>query len=303
MMEKQFLIEHRMKLAGDFESSGKYLHALQIYKSIRSENPGYSEAVIKEADLYRKTGNVNAADDLLKNYLSEDPDNKDVRFYFGEFLLNNSRWEEAIDVLSFFDPAEEPLVAFFTGYANFMLREYELARINFSTYTSLPTRGDLLYEAYFFLAKIEIELKKYESALNYLKKAEPSLSNFWEHCYLSALTYYNMGMYAHAVSLAEKSISLNSRETVHYNLAGKIYLKLGDYVKAEKYLRTYVEKKDNVASDTYAYLAEACLHNRKAGEAIEFFNKALLVDPYNKTAIDGKKSASDYLKKHRVSDG
>jgi tetratricopeptide (TPR) repeat protein len=302
-MDKAFIIEHRMKLAAEYESSDRYLHALQIYNSILEENPSYWEAVIKTAEMYRKTGNEAAVIKLMDSYLAENSDNRELRFYYGEFLLNNNRWEDAIEVLSHFTPEENPVVSFFTGYAHFMLKEYEIARISFKNYTLLGEPGELKCEAYFFMAKIEIELNNFEQALSNLRQAESALNNFWEYNYLSALAYYNLGMHAHSVTLIERSISLNSREALNYNLAGRIYLKLGDYPNAEKHLRKYIVIKENVQADTYAFLAEACFHNKKTEEAMELFDKALAADPNNKIAADGKKNAADQMKRNKVSDG
>jgi tetratricopeptide (TPR) repeat protein len=302
-MEKNYFIEHRMVLAGEYESAGKNLHALQIYNSILEENPSYSDAVLKTSDIYRRMGNLGAVSKMLEEFISKYPEDKHVRFYYGEFLLNNSEWNSAIEVLSYFTPEDEPVSAFFTGYAYFMLKEFELSSLSFKNYVSFQEPGELLYEAYFFLAKIQIELKNYQEAVPHLKKAESSLNNFWEFNYLSAYTYYHLDMHAHAVSLAERAIKLNGREAISYHLAGKIYLKLGEYPKAEKHLRKYITIKENVAPDTYAYLAEACLYNKKTREALELYEKALAADPHNKLALAGKKNATDYLNKNKVSDG
>ncbi|RPI65782.1 MAG: hypothetical protein EHM47_18175, partial [Ignavibacteriales bacterium] len=135
------------------------------------------------------------------------------------------------------------------------------------------------------------EMKNYQEALSSLKKAEPALGNFWEYNYIYALSYYNLGMFAHAVTYAERSVNLNSSESLHYNLAGKIYLKLGDYIKAEKNFRKYLEIKKDVSTETYIFLAEACLNNSKTTEAMELFDRVLSADPDNKLALDGKRNA------------
>jgi tetratricopeptide (TPR) repeat protein len=302
-MDKYFITEHRMKLALEYESSGRFLHALQIYKSILEEDPSNGEAVIKTAEVYRKTGNIESVSKLMNSFLEEYGDNSEVRFYFGEFLLSNAEWETAVEVLSYFTPEEKPVVAFFTGYAHFMMREFEISRVSFRNFILYGDPGELKFEAYFFIAKIELELENYENALLNLKQAESALDNFWEFNYLSAFAYYKLGMHAHAVTLVERSISLNSSESVHFNLAGRIYLKLGDYPNAEKYLRRYIIIKEKVAPETYAFLAEACLHNKKTDEAMMLFDKALAEDPLNKLAADGKKNAADFIKRYRVSDG
>jgi tetratricopeptide (TPR) repeat protein len=303
IMDKEYLNNHRMKVAAEYESAGKYLHALQIYKSMLQEDPSCSDAVIKIADNYRKIGKIDAVSEILKNFIAEYPEKKEVRFYFSEFLLSNSEWEEAIEVLNYFTQAEDPTVAFLTGYSYFMLKDYEISKINFSNYISLSQPGEFRCEAFFFLSKIEIELQNYKAALENLKKAEPALNNFWEYNYLSALVYYHLGMYAHGVSLAKKAVNLNPNEPLNYNITGRIYLKIGDYPKAEKYLRQYISLKEDVSADVYAFLAEACFNNKKTAEAIELFDKALNADPENKIALDGKKNAADYMNRIKVSDG
>jgi tetratricopeptide (TPR) repeat protein len=302
-MDKEFLTEHRMKLAGDYESSGKYLHAIQIYNSILDENPSCHTALMKMADLYRKMGNLEPAKKILTEFIKEFPEQKEVRLYYSEFLLNNAMWEDAIEVLSYFTPEEEPVSSFFTGYSHFMLKEFEIAKISFNNFIRHSNMVEMKCEANFFLAKIEIELQDYKAGLENLKNAEAILNDLWEYHYLTALCYYNLGMYAHALPAIKQSLKLNAAEPVHYNLAGKVCLKLGDYLNAEKYLRTYIDMKEKVAADTYAFLAEACLQNKKSDEALMLFDKALAEDPANKFALDGKKNANDIIKNNRVSDG
>ncbi len=294
-MEKSISLEHRMKIAEEFELSGKNLHAIQIYNSIIESEPGCSEAVTKTASLYIKTGNPEAASGILNNFLEEYPDNIEVRFYFAELLIALKEWEHAAEILSFINPAEEPVAAFLQGYSFFMLGEYEIAKKYFTDFVSFNPQGDLFYEAYFYIAKADINLHNYDASLSALKKAGPALGNFWEYNYIFSMMYYNIDMYAHAATYVERSIKLNSKEAVHYNLAGKIYLNLGDYVKAETNFRKYIKITDNISADTYAFLAEACLHNNKTDEALEFYERALKEDPLNKLALDGKRNAAGLI--------
>lgn len=290
-MEKSLSLEHRMKIAEEFELSGKNLHAIQIYNSIIESEPGCSEAVTKTASLYIKTGNPGAASGILNDFLEENPDNIEVRFYFAELLIAIREYERAAEILSFINPAQEPVAVFLQGYSFFMLCEYEIAKKYFTDFISLDPQGELLYEAYFYIAKAEINLHNYDSSLSALKKAGPALGNFWEYNYIFSMLYFNIGMYAHAAKYAERSINLNNGEAVHYNLAGNIYLKLGDYVKAETNFRKYIKMTENILPDTFTLIAEACLNNNKTEEALEFYEKALKADPLSKPALEGKKNA------------
>jgi tetratricopeptide (TPR) repeat protein len=284
-----------MKIAGDYEAQGKPLHAAQIYNALLEEYPDSVEIYFRLANLYEHMGNITPAANLLKSFLEDDPENKEVRLFLGQFFLKNSKWNDAVETLSFILPQDEPIVSFFIGYAHFMLNEYELAKINFLNFLSYDKQSDLLHEANIYLAKIELIFKDYESALSYAKKAEGMYSNYWELNQIYAETYFNLGMYAHAVDFIEKAIKLNTGESSPYAWAGKIYLKLGDYLKAEKNFLQYIESIEYASSDIYTKLAEACLKAQKTQDALAYYDIAIKLDPENKIALAGKDQASSLL--------
>ncbi len=295
-MDIKYQIDYKIKLAHDYQAQGKPLHALQIYTSIINESPECAEAYFGSAELYEQMGNIEPALDLLKEYLESDSENKTIRLFLGQFLLRNSRWEETIDILNFIDSGDEPVVLFFMGYAHFMLNEFELARINFINFISNAEQSELFHETNIYLAKTEIKLCNYEKALTYAKKAELMYSNYWELAAIYADIYFNLGMNAHAVSPIEKAIKLNPNEPSIYQLAGKIYFKLGDFIKAERNFLKHIDASSDTSADAYAELAEACLHGNKANDALIYFDLALKIDPENKYALEGKKSAGNIVK-------
>ncbi len=299
-MESVYQLQHRLKTAREFEAQGKLLHAVQVYLLIIQDHPDLIEAYFDLADLYESMGNITPGIELLESLIEQNPDDKDIRLFLGQYLLRNSKWNNAIEVLSYIMPDEEPMVSFFLGYSHFMLQEYEIARINFLNFIPKQKHSELLYEANLYVAKIEVKLKNYERALNYAKKTEELYSNFWELNYIYADCYYNLGMYAHAVNPIEKAIKLNPKENILFRLAGKIYLKHGDYLKAEKNFLKFIESIENVSSDDYTKLGEACLKAAKAKDAMNYFDVAIKLDPQNKFAIEGKKSASKLLNKNMV---
>ncbi len=302
-MDQNFKLDHKLKLARDYETQGKHLHAAQVYNSLLEEFPNSVEIYFRLSNLYEQMGKIESASNILKHLLEEEPENKEVRLLLGQLCLRNSKWEDAIEILSFIQPQEEPVVFFFIGYSHFMLKEYELAKISFQNFISFEKQSELLHEANIYLAKVELKLKNYENTLMYAKKAEAMYSNYWELNKIYAETYYNLGMYAHAVSPIEKAIKLSPEEPSPYEWAGKIYLKLGDYSKAEKNFLKYIETIEDASSDVYTKLAEACLKSQKAKDALAYFDIAIKLDPQNKIAIAGKNQASSILNNNMVSDG
>jgi tetratricopeptide (TPR) repeat protein len=291
-----------MKAAGEFELQGKMLHALQIYQSVIDEHPDFIEAYFGLASVYEKINNIEPAVKLFEEFLNTDPENKRARLFYGQFLIRNKRWNEAIVVMSYFLPSEEPIVSFFLGYSHFMLKEFELARINFHNFVAAKDQTDLIYEAYLYLAKTEISLNEFESALSYAKKIETVYSEYWEYNLIISIIYYNLDMVAHSIVPIEKSIKLNSKEPSCYEWAGKIYMKIGDYLKAEKYFLKFIEVTEDATSDNYLRLAEACLKGRKTKAALDYFDVAIKLDPANKLALEGRRNAESLIN-NMVQDG
>ncbi len=290
-------VTHKMKQAADFEMQGKLLHAVQIYNSVIAENPNFTDAYFALGEVYEKIGNINPAVAMIRNFLKRNPENKEVRIYLSEFLMRNKRWDEANELLSYILPEEEPVISFFLGYSHFMQKDYEVARINFLNFLKHGSPDEMLQEANLYLAKIEINLKNFNSALEYLKKTEIVYSNFWEWNMLISVVYYNLGMYTHAIVPVGKSLKLNPQEKSVHKWAGKIYLKTGDYQKAEKQLLAYIDAGEEPEADIYTELAEACMKSQKPADALAYFEIALTLDPENRLAEQGKKNADNIIQK------
>jgi len=291
-MENKYFLEHKIKTAADFESAGKFLHALQIYKNLIEEFPDELDPYFNLVNLYEKLNNANAAGTLLKDLLEEHPDSLDIRLFTGQFFLRNKRWNDAIDILSIISPEEEPIVSFFLGYSHFMLNEFELAKVNFVNFIAVENKSELYHEALIYLAKIEIELGNFAKALELTSTALGIYSNNWELYLVTAIAFYNLGMFAHAVNSIYQALKLNEKDLSVNEWAGKIYFKSADYLKAEKFFLYVIEHQDEASPDIYNSIAEACLNSKKAEDALRYYQQALKLDPNNKKAYEGMKNAA-----------
>lgn len=295
-MNVDLKIRHKLNASANFKAQGKYLHAIQICEQLLNEYPNNADIHFELAELYDLSGNLNSSFNLIETYLQNNPADKEVRLFYGQFLLKNKMWKEAIEIFSLIAPEEKPLVLFFMGYSYFMLKDFEMARINYLSFLSLKPDQELIYESYFYLAKIEIEMKDFEQALSYAKQSELLYSSLWELHLIYAICYYHLSMDAHSILSIEKAIKLNPKGIAAYEWAGKIFLRAGDYPKAEKYFTKYVESMEEISSETYANLGEACLNSNKTKTALDYFELALKIDPTNKNALNGKKNITEKSK-------
>lgn len=300
--EKQ-LIQLKIEKAQRFAVEGKILHAVQLYTKIIEEYPESFEASFGLAGLYEKLENIDAAENVLSELLEENSDNKEVRLFFGHFLFRQGKWNETIEILSFFSPDEIPLASFFVGYSHYMLLEYELARISFENFVKSGKETEFLQDAYIYLAKTHINLTNFDLALLYAKQAEAYYSNYYELHLLFAIIYYYLTMTAHAVTSIEKTIKLNKSDLSVNEWAGKIYLKSGDYKKAEKYLTKFIEESSEVSPEIYSHLGITYLYTNKIKDAENYFNLALKFDPKNKVALEAVKNLEKLNHNPVASDG
>jgi tetratricopeptide (TPR) repeat protein len=294
--------QYKLKIAREFEEQNKPLYSIQIYLLLINDYPNFTEPYFRLAEIYENLGKLNSAIDLFENISNLQPEDKDVKLYYGQFLIRNAKWEKAIEVLSAISVEEEPIVFYFTGYAYFMSKDFELAKINFLSFIISDEQPEIIQEAYLYLAKIEIELKEFDSALRYAKRAEVLFSDFWELHVIYAQIYSNQDMINHAIKSVEKAVRFNSKEPTIFAWAGKIYYKNNDYKMAEEYFTKFIELSENISSEDYTLLAEVYLHNGKFNEAVNFFDSAVKLDPKNKTAVAGKNNAQNLLTKNSISD-
>jgi tetratricopeptide (TPR) repeat protein len=283
-------LKYRFQDAANLESQGKLLHALQIFYAIYNENPEYTEAAFKIIGIYEKLNNIPAAQNLVSTLLEDYPEEKKIRLFSGQFYFRNSKWNETIEVLSFFLPEEEPITSFFIGYSHYMLQEYEYAKISFLNFLANDKSSEFFPDAYIYLAKLDIHMGDFRTALDYLKKAESFYTNFYELHLLFAITYFFLGMETHSIKSIEKSLKLNVNDTSVIEWAGKIYLKAGNYKLAEGFLRKFISETEQPSPETYSNLAVACLNTNKITDARTYFNIAIHLDPENRLAKEALKN-------------
>ena len=299
-------IDHRarykLKTAREFEAQNNPLHAIQLYLLLINDYPKFTEPYFRLAEIYENLDKLNSAIDLFEKISNLQPDDNDVKLYYGQFLIRNAEWERAIDILSFISSEDKPIVFYFTGYAYFMLKDFESAKVNFLNFIISDEQPEIIQEAYLYLAKIEIERKEFNSALLYAKRAEVLFSDFWELYVIYAQAYFFLDMINHAIKSIEKALRFNPKEPKVFVWAGKIYFKNNDYKKAENYFTKFIKLSEDISSEDYTLLAEVFLHNGKFRKAITYFDSAVKLNPKNKIAVEGKNNAQNLLTKNSIFD-
>ena len=124
---------HKIKSAKEFEDRDKYLHAIQIYKTLINEYPDLPDPYINLADLFQVKGQKKSAERVLKEILDRNPDNIEIKLYYVQLLMQNKNWNKALGMLEEI-PSEEPFVRYLTGYCHFRLESFEEAKVHLTKF-------------------------------------------------------------------------------------------------------------------------------------------------------------------------
>jgi tetratricopeptide (TPR) repeat protein len=102
-------------------------------------------------------------------------------------------------------------------------------------------------------------------------------------------------MFLHAFEAISEAIKINSSDYNLYKWAGKILYHMGEFDKAEVYLKKFVNEGDiDQKPEIYALLGGTCLKNKKYKEAQDYFEMCLKLDPSNQIALKGKADCAKF---------
>jgi len=268
-----------------YKEAGNLLHAYQICSSLIEDYEDELDSYMIFSEVCEAMGNINPAIEVLKNYTANYPDDKYGIMYFGEFLLRNSRWDEAINTLSFVLPEDVPEVSFLIGYAHFMLQEYQHAALHLKRYMKI-IKSKLEPEAIFLLIKSQIQLNEYSDALKLLKKYEKTFRYDDTFNMLYGIVYYELEMIEHAVTHIENALAVSPANPDLNFWAGKIYFKVQNYSKAESSLLFFVKHSEIITPEACYLLAEVYLQQNNIDEAFNYYDLAVKLEPQKRRFIE-----------------
>ncbi len=278
--------DYKLKQAQDFEEKGQYLHALQIYLTLLSNEDSRRIVTIRLAYVYEKMNRNDKACEVIDSFLETFPDDEEVRIFYGHYLIRHGNYDKSLSVLSCVSAEKNKQVFYLTGLANYFLSEYKFAKINFELFVKSNPGSEYLPEANLFLAKILIKTNDYDAALEYAKKSESFLTQNFDVHLTQAKIFYFKEMFVHAYESINRAFSLNDSDCNVLKWGGKISVKLGEYKRAEYYLSVFISVCEP-CSETYSLLGTVYMNNNKEKEAIKYFKKSLKLDPKNKEALKG----------------
>lgn len=283
--EKKAAFSTLLSKAERYKAEGNLLHSFQICSSLIEEFKEELEAYILYSEVCEAMGNINPAIEALRNYTVNYADDKYGIMYFGEFLLRNSRWDDAINALSLILPEDIPEVSFLIGYSHFKLQEYQHTVIHLKRYMQM-VKSKLEPESIFLLLKSLIQLNEFSDALKLLKKYEKTFYHDYTFNMLFGIVYYELEMIEHAVTHIEKALAIRQDDPEINLWAGKIYFKVQDYSKSESSLLYFINHSESITPEACYLLAEIYLQKNNIDESLKYYDLAVKLEPKKRRFIE-----------------
>lgn len=285
-LSEQFKIKEKLNLASSYESTGNYLHALQIYMSLIEADGTYVEAYIRLVILYERTGRIEEAERVIDNLTKANQHSDYALIFATEFLLRYSYWMRALDVVEKIDSNVYPIAYYWSGLCNYNLRNYDQAKLSLEHLRKVDDKYEYWRHALFLLANIEFETGKYNNALEHAQKIEYVYSDNWELYLLLAKIYLKLDMIVHAEEKIIKSLKFAKEKSIVIETAAKIFLRAGKYKKAEKYFNLLLESTDEISAEVYSNIGSIAEANKELEKARLYYELALSIDSGYQPAIN-----------------
>lgn len=238
--------------------------ALLFQKAIEAGGP-YPEhtawARTQLADIYFKTGNVRAAEQIYQQVLRDVPDYRHALAGMGRILAGQKKLEEAIRM---FEKATEgmPPIAYIVELGDlYVLKgdrqkaEVEYAKVDsmVEEHLKYDVEGNELVQAMYHLdhdRDLHKALQLAESEIKEHKSVQAYTTLAW--------AYYKHKRYADAEKAIKQALRLNTQDPLLFYRAGKIYQVAGNEGLAKRYLFSAVNLNPNFhplfAHDAYTSL-------------------------------------------------
>ena len=225
----KILVDEAVGFLGD----DKPLHAMQILRRVISDDPGYTDAYLKLAEIYIGLHNYPAAEKLLTEGLERIPDEYKIVYALGSLYFNLGEMERALPLLRKLDSWRNPSVHL--ALATIFLEENEFEEA--ASEVKLVLKGDAKYpDANGMLGRIYLKQKNFPNAIKYLKRELALNESSVEFRLDLATAFYLLGDLREALEEFTLLIDTDPDFFPGWLMCGKILLDLGKPGESEFYL-------------------------------------------------------------------
>ncbi len=279
-MEKINLhIQQKLLQAKSFGDTGKYLHALQIYKNLISNGIYAPEVFIEYSNFNLQNNRLEDAIKILEKGHILIPEDEDIMFQLGLLYLQNEEYSKTISLLKKVVNKKPPLLNYCLGVANFYKEDFNRAEKYFH---KVLNQDPNFPKVNLFIGEALINRKLFADSIKYFKKELASDPRDWAAQYLLGTAYFELLDFEYAAKSFIEAVNIKPDEIYGLVKCVESLLELGRFVEAEKYLFRIIK----INPDYFAGVVAAAKLYYKKGEydiSLKYIKKALKIDPSSNT--------------------
>ncbi|MEK6649649.1 MAG: tetratricopeptide repeat protein [Bacteroidota bacterium] len=279
--------------ARGFAAEGKWLHAIQVYRTILAELPASDDAVVELGSAYAALGQLQAAESLLLDRASTSDRPEPFLFVLGTILFRAGRVADAhrhfIRVLR----VERRLDRHVRGRLHYFLgaifadeRKWSVAEHHFRSVLQVEPAFPRIHESIAEVLLRRGRLDDAESELTLAIKEEPMS---WTAHYLRGLLATRRRRWEEALESFTHAVGIDPKEPRGWHKCGEALLALRRLSDSERYLRKALEL-NPAMTDAVVEFGYLALQRGDTEAAEELFERALQMDPGHRRAMAGVRS-------------
>ncbi|MCQ2958020.1 MAG: tetratricopeptide repeat protein [Candidatus Gastranaerophilales bacterium] len=262
----------------------KLTKALILLLAISFTFSNNANAMSKKAFKYYENGNklfaINDYDGAIKQYekaLKIEPLEAMIYLKLAAIMTEKGEWETALEhykKVLIITPDDSST---YTSMGNIYQEHYKYTEALEAYTQALCLAPDYKYN-YFNIAIVENALGRYREAIENYKIFLEAYPEHQQARKNIATTYLNLNLPDGAIQQYEYLLNTEGDNFDDWTNYGKAYFQKGDYKKSLEILKTAISKDENNALN-YLYSAQDYQALKSPISAIEFYKKAILLDP------------------------
>jgi len=274
LMRNEHEIAHLLRKGKDFEDQDQLLHAIQVYSRLIDQYPGNYHAYSRLVDLYARTDREEHAAGLVDDMIARFGDHTEAMLFVVDFLSIRKQFGKSLTIIQKIRTPDSPITVFYSGMLNLEEQHYTAAYHDFQEFLTLGEDQIFNDQAYLFLARITIHLKKYQEAEQYLTAVKAAGLKSYDVHLLEAMLHYELNMITHAEDSIRKALRKGKYIPEVMAWTAKIYLRQGEYEKLLKLMLSY-QSKGEVSANFYKLLGHCYRALDMTAEADTAYRTAL----------------------------
>jgi tetratricopeptide (TPR) repeat protein len=274
--------------------------ALEQYKLIAESDPSDAQTYMRIAEIYRRNGKYDQAQDALKKATAIVPDSLELQYNIAVIADSQGRYDEAIQILTGllqktehsdgnYDPSDKNNRAVFLERLGTVYRESNKTQLAVETFRKMLTLGDdNAIRGYQEIIETYRDNKNWQMATNAADEAAKKFPNDRGLQLIAASQQADMGDAPQAIERVRGMLKNSPEDREVYIALAQMYSRLKQWNEAEKNIDKAMELSTKQEDKDYTTFVAGSIYERqkKYDLAEEEFRKVIASDPKNAMALN-----------------